>query len=225
MYLFTNFNNRLYTKIQDNKRKGKEIELPKISTLNQQQNNIYIDLNTTSSSPKKRKEKKVKEKNVLSSLFATNITENIEEEDELDQEINKYFKENIQPFDVSIYLFINLNLFKVINNLILIFKQIDILKWWDINKSLYPYLSILALKYLNIPATSAAIEGNFNSGTNIITNRRTNLQHNTRKELLILKYNNKKDKKPLKIKKYLDLKAESDSEISETDLSEGEDSS
>ena len=44
---------------------------------------------------------------------------------------------------------------------------------------LYPYLLILAIKYLNILATSVAIKGNFNNGINIITNRCTNLKHNT----------------------------------------------
>ena len=81
---------------------------------------------------------------------------------------------------------------------------------------------ILAIKYLNIPATSAAIEGNFNNGTNIITNRCTNLKHDTRKELLVLKYN-KKEKETLKAKKYSDLYKESFSEL-EVNLSVGDDS-
>ena len=83
-------------------------------------------------------------------------------------------------------------------------------------------MSILAIKYLNIPATSAAIKGNFNSSTNIITKRRTNLKHETRKELLILKYN-KKEKESLKIKKQPDLYKDSSSE-SEIDLEERDNS-
>ena len=75
------------------------------------------------------------------------------------------------------------------------------------------------IKYLNILAIFAAIKGNFNSGINIITNRRTNLKHNTRKELLVLKYN-KKEKEVLKTKRYLDLYKESSSEL-DTDLEEG----
>jgi uncharacterized protein YqgV (UPF0045/DUF77 family) len=83
-------------------------------------------------------------------------------------------------------------------------------------------LSILAIKYLNILATSTTIEGNFNSSINIITKRRTNLKHKTWKELLILKYN-KKEKESLKIKKQLDLYKDSSSK-SEIDLEEGDNS-
>jgi hypothetical protein len=81
---------------------------------------------------------------------------------------------------------------------------------------------ILDIKYLNIPAMSTAIEGNFNSSTNIITNYRTKLKHDTRKELLIIKYN-KKNKDKLKTKRYPDLELVSSSE-SEAKFDEGEDS-
>jgi hypothetical protein len=65
-------------------------------------------------------------------------------------------------------------------------------------------LSILAIKYLNILAISTAIKGNFNSSINIITNYSTKLKYDTRKELLITKYN-KKNKDKLKTKRYPDL--------------------
>jgi hypothetical protein len=94
--------------------------------------------------------------------------------------------------------------------------------FWEINKESYPYLSILAMKYINIPATSATIEGNFNSSTNIITNRRTNLKHNTRKELMVTKSNNK-EKNRYKTKRYPDLEVVYSGE-QETYFSDREDS-
>jgi hypothetical protein len=86
----------------------------------------------------------------------------------------------------------------------------------------YPYLLILAIKYLNILATSAAIKGNFNSSINIITKRYTNLKYKMWKELLILKYN-KNEKESLKIKKQPDLYKDLSSKF-KIDLEEGDNS-
>ncbi|KAL2755729.1 hypothetical protein ACRALDRAFT_2074261, partial [Sodiomyces alcalophilus JCM 7366] len=58
---------------------------------------------------------------------------------------------------------------------------------WASNEEKYPILSVIARRYLAIPATIAAIEGNFNTSGNIISKRRTSLKASTRKELVLLK--------------------------------------
>ncbi|KAL2761200.1 hypothetical protein ACRALDRAFT_1016803, partial [Sodiomyces alcalophilus JCM 7366] len=50
----------------------------------------------------------------------------------------------------------------------------------------YPILSILARRYLAIPATSASIERIFSVTSNIISKNRINLYPNTVKEIILL---------------------------------------
>jgi len=51
----------------------------------------------------------------------------------------------------------------------------DVMKWWKLHAEIYPDLSRMARDYLGIPATSASSERLFSSGSNMITNKRNNL--------------------------------------------------
>nr|XP_054595994.1 uncharacterized protein LOC129163070 isoform X2 [Nothobranchius furzeri] len=51
----------------------------------------------------------------------------------------------------------------------------DPLEWWKQSPKLFPKLSLLAKKYLCIPATSASSEGVFSTGGNIVTCLRASL--------------------------------------------------
>jgi len=61
------------------------------------------------------------------------------------------------------------------------------LGYWKLNNNRFPILSILARRYLAIPATSASIESTFSIGGNIITKSRNKLSSTTIKELILLK--------------------------------------
>src|SRR6187399_605212 len=61
------------------------------------------------------------------------------------------------------------------------------LDYWKLNNNRFPILSILARRYLAIPATSASIESTFSIGGNIITKSRNKLSSTTIKELILLK--------------------------------------
>ena len=63
----------------------------------------------------------------------------------------------------------------------------DLLEYWKNSSYKYPYLSILARRYLAIPATSAAIESIFSVSSNIITKPRNRLNPETVRMLLLLK--------------------------------------
>ncbi|PTB47247.1 hypothetical protein M431DRAFT_102899, partial [Trichoderma harzianum CBS 226.95] len=55
------------------------------------------------------------------------------------------------------------------------------------NTNRFPILSILARRYLAIPATSAAIESVFSISNNIITKARNRLNPNLVSEIILLK--------------------------------------
>ena len=61
------------------------------------------------------------------------------------------------------------------------------LDYWKLNSNRFPILSILARRFLAIPATSASIESTFSIGNNIITKSRNRLSSTTIKELILLK--------------------------------------
>lgn len=61
------------------------------------------------------------------------------------------------------------------------------LNYWKVHKDQYPVLSLLARRYLAIPATSAAIERIFSISSNIITKSRNNLNPETVRMLMLLK--------------------------------------
>jgi len=61
------------------------------------------------------------------------------------------------------------------------------LDYWKLNNNRFPILSILARRYLAMPATSASIESTFSIGNNIITKSRNRLSSTTIKELILLK--------------------------------------
>ena len=66
-------------------------------------------------------------------------------------------------------------------------KDINPLDYWKQNSYRFPVLSILARRYLAIPATSAPIERIFSVSNNIITKSRNRLLPNTIKQLILLK--------------------------------------
>src|SRR6266536_720838 len=61
------------------------------------------------------------------------------------------------------------------------------LDYWKNNSYKYPILSVLARRYLAIPATSASVERLFSVTSNIITKNRNKLSLNTIKQLISLK--------------------------------------
>jgi hypothetical protein len=74
------------------------------------------------------------------------------------------------------------------------------LEYWKNNAFRFLVLSILARKYLVIPATSAAIGKVFSITRNIITKNRNKLSPETVKELVLLKSWKIKDLNELKVK-------------------------
>jgi len=71
---------------------------------------------------------------------------------------------------------------------IILNKDFDPLDYWKQNTYRFPILSLLARRYLAIPATSAPIERVFSISNNIITKSRNRLLPSTVKQLLLLKY-------------------------------------
>lgn len=67
-------------------------------------------------------------------------------------------------------------------------KDFNPLDYWKQNAYRFPILSLLARRYLAIPATSAPIERVFSVSNNIITKSRNRLLPSTVKQLLLLKY-------------------------------------
>ena len=78
-------------------------------------------------------------------------------------------------------------------------KDINPLDYWKQNSYRFPILSILARRYLAIPATSASIERIFSISNNIITKSRNRLLPNTIKQLILLKNWRLQDFKKLNI--------------------------
>jgi hypothetical protein len=66
-------------------------------------------------------------------------------------------------------------------------ESIDPLIWWNINKAQFPILSKLASHILSIPATSVRSEEIFSKSGNLITKKRSSLEKNTVK--IIMLYN------------------------------------
>lgn len=65
----------------------------------------------------------------------------------------------------------------------------DILVWWFDNQGTYPILSMLARKFLAVPATSLHSEQYFSHVGNVQTNRRCSLSARTVQELSFLHLN------------------------------------
>lgn len=66
--------------------------------------------------------------------------------------------------------------------------DVDVLKWWYINKARYPRLAKLACFLLAIPASSASVERAFSSAGYTVKNR-PNLNPSTLDDILVLKSN------------------------------------
>jgi hypothetical protein len=65
----------------------------------------------------------------------------------------------------------------------------DPLNWWKNNESRYPCLSLIAKKYLCIPATLASSERVFSTCGNIVTHKRSTLSSENVQSLVFLNYN------------------------------------
>lgn len=65
----------------------------------------------------------------------------------------------------------------------------DPLTWWRENKAQYPRMSLLARKYLGIPATSSPSERLFSTGGNIVTCQRSSLRPQNVDRLVFLAKN------------------------------------
>ena len=71
------------------------------------------------------------------------------------------------------------------------------LDYWRLHQSKYQVLSLIARRYLAIPATSALIERTFSIGSNIISKSRNRLEPETVKRIVLLKSWKIKDLKEL----------------------------
>ena len=65
--------------------------------------------------------------------------------------------------------------------------QLDALNWWEQNKECFPKLFRISLRYLCVPATNAAAEGEFSLSRYLISEKRTNLSAENVNNLLFLK--------------------------------------
>jgi hypothetical protein len=70
-------------------------------------------------------------------------------------------------------------------------EEYDPFKWWTTNKTEYPVLHKLAIKYLSIPATSVPSERLFSDANNLITPQRNRLDSFLVNQLMFLKRNRK----------------------------------
>ncbi|CAF3517065.1 unnamed protein product [Rotaria sp. Silwood1] len=65
----------------------------------------------------------------------------------------------------------------------------NLLQYWDANKSIYPNLARVAKKILAIPASNTSVERLFSDTGNTITDRRTRLDVDKINNLLFIKRN------------------------------------
>ncbi|CAF1518711.1 unnamed protein product [Adineta steineri] len=68
-------------------------------------------------------------------------------------------------------------------------NNMNLLTYWDLNKSLYPILARIAKRILAVPATNTSVERLFSHSGNTITNRRTRLDADKVNQLLFIKRN------------------------------------
>lgn len=62
--------------------------------------------------------------------------------------------------------------------------QFDILKWWNVNQSKFPVLSMMAKDILSIPVTTVASEATFSAGKRVIDPKRASMKVETVEMLL-----------------------------------------
>ena len=65
----------------------------------------------------------------------------------------------------------------------------DPMQWWQENLSVYPYLSLLAQKYLSCPPSSVESERVFSTGGNVYTPHRNRLNPEMGERLIFLHFN------------------------------------
>ncbi|CAF4193846.1 unnamed protein product [Rotaria sordida] len=68
-------------------------------------------------------------------------------------------------------------------------NDMNVLSYWNSNKSLYPNLARIAKRVLAIPATNTSVERLFSHSSNTVTNRRTSLDPDKVNRLLFIKRN------------------------------------
>ena len=68
-------------------------------------------------------------------------------------------------------------------------NNMNLLIYWDLNKTVYPNLARIARRVLSIPATNTSVERLFSHSGNTITNRRTRLDAEKVNNLLFIKRN------------------------------------
>nr|CAG8540606.1 1155_t:CDS:2 [Entrophospora candida] len=63
---------------------------------------------------------------------------------------------------------------------------IDVYQWWNNHRNSFPILSRIARKYLSIPATSVPCECLFSDAGDLVTSKRTRLEHEVVNQLLFV---------------------------------------
>jgi len=67
-------------------------------------------------------------------------------------------------------------------------NSMDVISYWNLNKSLYPNLARITKQFLAMPATNTSVERIFSHTGNTVTNRRTRLDANKIYYLLFIIY-------------------------------------
>lgn len=73
----------------------------------------------------------------------------------------------------------------------------DPLNWWNINKTTYPIIFVIAKKVMTIQATSVASERIFSKGGCILTDHRSSLTNEHASQLIFLTMNKDYIAKPV----------------------------
>lgn len=102
----------------------------------------------------------------------------------------------LQDQEISLGTKINREISLYIEFLKVPYEQ-DPLKWWCLNCTTYPFLSVLAKKFLTIQATSVASEWVFSKGGLVVTDYRASLTNDHVSELVYLSMNKGHVPKPL----------------------------
>ena len=119
-------------------------------------------------------------------IYITNSTSIIKDK------LTTYLEEKQEDKKVSFKSldFVNIPLiflYILFNKIILIFKQIKSLDYWNLNSAKFPVLAILARKYLGIPASSASSKQFFSQGAFIISKLQNRLNKDTFEMIACLK--------------------------------------
>jgi len=115
----------------------------------------------------------------------------------LQEEYNKSAKsppnpaQNPQKKLLDYISFNNLDELQLYESFTVLSMDIDPLQWWRTHQSTFPTLSVLALKYLSVVATSVPSEQLFSKSGEVVTKKRSRLAASTVKEITFLHSNRK----------------------------------